>query len=30
MSNNDILDKEIIFENNKIKCGSSKKLTKKN
>ena len=32
MSNNDILDKEIIFENNKIKCGSSKtteSITKK-
>ena len=24
MSNNDILDKEIIFEQNKIKCASSK------
>lgn len=24
MSNNDILDKEIIFEQNKIKCSSSK------
>lgn len=32
MSNNDILDKEIIFENNKIKCASSKiteSITKK-
>ena len=32
MSNNDILDKEIIFENNKIKCTSSKiteSITKK-
>lgn len=32
MSNNDILDKEIIFENNKLKCASSKiteSITKK-
>ncbi len=32
MSNNDILDKEIIYENNKIKCASSKiteSITKK-
>lgn len=32
MSNNEILDKEIIFENNKIKCASSKiteSITKK-
>lgn len=32
MSNNDILDKEIIFDDNKIKCSSSKiseSITKK-